>query len=101
MRRPPRTLTVLAALGLALAGVVTGSPGAAQAAAACSQAYLPLPDPLCQPGVTYSAVTQSTIDKTICVSGWTATVRPPTSYTNALKKTQIAQYDYDDSSLSD
>ncbi|WP_030438256.1 hypothetical protein [Actinoplanes subtropicus] len=101
MRRPSRTLTALSTLTLACAGILTGSPGAAQAATTCSQAYLPLPDPKCQPGVRYSAVTQSNIDETICVSGWTATVRPSTSYTNALKKTQIAQYKYSDTSLSD
>jgi hypothetical protein len=31
------------------------------------------------------AVTQATIGSTICVPGWTATVRPPASYTNRLK----------------
>ena len=30
-------------------------------------------------------MTQTTIDQTICVSGWTATIRPSTSYTNGLK----------------
>ena len=38
------------------------------------------------------AVTQATIHSTICVSGWTATVRPPVSYTEPLKKQDIAQY---------
>ncbi|GAA2745525.1 hypothetical protein [Kitasatospora cinereorecta] len=36
------------------------------------------------------AVTQDTIQSTICVSGWTATVRPPASYTEPLKKAQLA-----------
>jgi hypothetical protein len=31
-------------------------------------------------------VTPETIRATICVSGWTKTVRPPVSYTNAIKK---------------
>lgn len=31
-------------------------------------------------------VTQDTINKTICVSGWTKTVRPPVSYTNKVKR---------------
>ena len=35
-------------------------------------------------------VTQATIHQTICVSGWTATVRPPESYTESLKRQQIA-----------
>lgn len=30
-------------------------------------------------------VTQKNVDTTICKSGWTATIRPPVSYTNALK----------------
>ena len=31
-------------------------------------------------------VTQANIGSTICVPGWTKTVRPPTSYTNATKR---------------
>jgi hypothetical protein len=44
-----------------------------------------LPDPAFTPGATNPAVTQATIGQTICVSGWTATVRPPESYTNRIK----------------
>jgi hypothetical protein len=44
------------------------------------------------PGARYSKVTQATISKTICVKGWTATIRPPTSYTNALKKAQLVEW---------
>ncbi len=36
------------------------------------------------------AVTEATIRTTICVSGWTARVRPSTSYTEPLKLSQIA-----------
>jgi hypothetical protein len=75
--------------------------GYAAQSATCSQAYLPLPDPSCTPGAYNPDVTQSTIDSTICVSGWTATVRPSTSYTNALKIKQIAQYGYSDTSTAD
>src|SRR5438046_8611580 len=52
------------------------------------------------PGVRYSKVTQATISKTICVKGWTATIRPPTSYTNALKKAQLAEWHYADQNPS-
>jgi hypothetical protein len=45
-------------------------------------------------------VTQSTITSTICVSGWTSTIRPPTSYTNPLKTQGIKDYGYTDTSLS-
>jgi hypothetical protein len=46
-----------------------------------------------QAGVIYCAlnpsVTQSDIDTTICRSGWTKTIRPPATYTRALKLQQI------------
>lgn len=35
------------------------------------------------------AVTPETIHQTICVSGWTATVRPPVSFTNRIKRQQM------------
>ena len=44
------------------------------------------------PGVLNPAVTQATIDATICTSSWTRTIRPPVSYTNALKARQLGQY---------
>jgi hypothetical protein len=44
------------------------------------------------PGVLNAAVTEATISSTICKRGWTATVRPPTSYTSALKLRQMAAY---------
>ncbi|MFF9483159.1 hypothetical protein [Streptomyces sp. NPDC014733] len=70
-------------------------------ATTCSQSRLPLPDASCQPGANNPDVTQSTIDKTICVPGWTSTVRPPTSYTNPLKVQQIGEYGYTDTSTAD
>lgn len=48
------------------------------------------------PGALNPDVTQETIYSTICVVGWTKTVRPPTSYTGPLKQRQIAQYGYAD-----
>jgi hypothetical protein len=41
------------------------------------------------PGVVNLAVTQATLGSTVCQKGWTRTVRPPTSYTNALKLAQM------------
>ncbi|TAM90509.1 MAG: hypothetical protein EPN43_05560 [Jatrophihabitans sp.] len=49
-----------------------------------------LPNPGRTPGAVNPAVTQSDIDSTICVTGWTATVRPPSSETTALKEQQLA-----------
>jgi hypothetical protein len=42
------------------------------------------------PGATNPAVTQANIQSTICTSGYTATIRPPASYTTKLKAQQLA-----------
>jgi hypothetical protein len=44
------------------------------------------------PGVLNPDVTQTNIASTICVRGWTKTIRPPTSYTNELKLKQMREY---------
>ena len=44
------------------------------------------------PGVLNPDVTQATVGTTICMRGWTRTVRPPTEYTNALKARQMRAY---------
>lgn len=49
-----------------------------------------LPIATLTPGITNSTVTQANISTTICKSGWTATIRPPVSYTNKLKAQQLA-----------
>ena len=58
------------------------------------------PDPTCTPGALNPAVTQATIDRTICVEGWTATVRPPESITEQEKAASMAAYG-DTGSLGD
>jgi len=60
-----------------------------------------LPDPACTPGATNPDVTQTTIQSTICVSGYTASIRPPTSYTNPLKLQSIQLYGYADTNPAD
>jgi hypothetical protein len=49
-------------------------------------------DPTRTPGAVNPEVTQANIHQTICVRGWTKTVRPPVEYTNALKVRQMRQY---------
>ena len=44
------------------------------------------------PGVVNPDVTQANVAATICKQGWTRTIRPPTSYTNALKLKQMHDY---------
>lgn len=53
-----------------------------------------LPDPHCTPGAVYQRVTQANIGSTICVSGWSDTVRPSIGYTQGLKVKQIKLYGY-------
>ena len=60
-----------------------------------------LPDPRRTPGAVNPAVTQANIDSTICVRGWTRTVRPPERYTESLKRQQMREYGYTDHHLSD
>lgn len=65
----------------------------------CSAADLP--DPALTPGAINPDVTQANISSTVCVRGWTKTVRPPAAYTNRLKKFQIRQYGYADENPRD
>lgn len=52
----------------------------------------PMPDPACTPGAINPEVTQANIDSTICKSGWTKTVRPPTSRTSRMKAESARSY---------
>jgi hypothetical protein len=51
-----------------------------------------LPDVGCTPGALNPKVTQATIKTTICVQGYTKTIRPPVSYTNPLKTRLMRAY---------
>ncbi len=55
-----------------------------------------IPDPHITPGAIDPAVTQQNIQSTVCVKGYTKTVRPPAYFTNKLKKSQIREYGYAD-----
>ena len=79
-----RRVLIAAAIGLLLLALVlylrrSGAPSV-------------VADPILTPGVLNAAVTQATIRSTICVRGWTRSVRPPTDYTNALKRKQLREY---------
>jgi len=51
-----------------------------------------LPDSSCTPGAINPDVNQSNIQSTICVSGYTKTIRPSSSFTTNLKKQQMAAW---------
>lgn len=48
------------------------------------------------PGVLNPNVTQSNLQQTVCVSGYTSTIRPSVRYTNKLKFKQLADGKYID-----
>lgn len=86
-------LTLICMVGACLALAACG--GRVGLVAQTPAAPLAAPDACHSSGITYCAlnpaVSQSTIRQTICVSGWTATIRPPASYTDNLKRQQISQ----------
>jgi hypothetical protein len=55
-----------------------------------------LPDPSLTPGAINLEVTQANIQQTVCVKGYTKTIRPPAHFTNKLKKRQMREYGYAD-----
>jgi hypothetical protein len=65
---------------------------AALASGALAQASVP--DPALTPGVINPDVTQANIQETICVRGWTRTIRPDRRYTQSLKRKQITALGY-------
>jgi len=59
-----------------------------------------LPNPSLTPGAIDPYITQQNIHQTVCVKGYTKTIRPPANYTNKLKKRQIREYGYVDRKMS-
>ena len=53
-----------------------------------------LPDQGMTPGALNPDVRQDNIQSTVCVKGFTKTIRPPAYVTNKLKRKQIADYGY-------
>ena len=85
LRRKTSKVSLLATSGILLAATV----GLSACGAAVYTADSGLPNTKVTPGAVNPNVTQANIRTTICVSGWTATVRPPVSYTNKLKFDQL------------
>lgn len=72
-------------------------PSSTAVPSACHMINGGLPDPKCTPGAINSAVTQNNIKNTICVPGYTRTVRPTVSYTTPLKIKLMNSYGFTDS----
>jgi hypothetical protein len=79
-------ILVVAAAGL-LVLLLLGGTGAAPASRFVA-------DPVISPGALNPDVTPETLDSTVCVSGWTATIRPPSEYTAQLKVEQLRAYGF-------
>ena len=107
-KRNPNTLRLrFAAITLfAILGGCATIQRADESATVGAPSALTARSPFIEPsGALSSAVHQSNIATTICVSGWTATVRPPTSYTSPIKRrmlqlvgaspTEAGQYELD------
>lgn len=75
---------------------IAGSPARTCHARPDGGPLLVLPDSICTPGALNPDVTTATLAQTICHTGWTATIRPPVSFTDALKRRQMAEYGFTD-----
>jgi len=59
-----------------------------------------LPDLKCTPGSINPSVNQGNIKNTICIPGFSKTIRPPVSYTNPLKVKLMHSYGFTDSRVN-
>jgi hypothetical protein len=86
-------VSLAAALGLGGCGNASGTGSGSSPVPAPATVVTPSPVPLVPSprliGRLNPAVTQKTLRTTVCTVGWTKTIRPPVSYTNALKRKQI------------
>lgn len=113
MRKTPALL--LAACALALAGSLTLAPtafasrhhdrgGITEAEGRYSVVFSldqARPNPRITPGAVNPAVDQANIRETICVRGYSKSIRPPEEYTERLKHRGIRQYRYSDQRVRD
>jgi hypothetical protein len=97
----PLTLALLAAgcaaspaarIGGAASDPVPASQPAPRACHARGSGLFSRPDPRCTPGAIDPSVTEANIDRTICRTGYTRTVRPPESVTEPEKRRSLEAY---------
>jgi hypothetical protein len=77
----------LSCLGFAVASV-----GLAVCLSQAAWAQEGLPNPRWTPGATNPEVSQANIHRTICVTGFARSIRPPAAWTSELKRQQIRQW---------
>jgi hypothetical protein len=96
VRRRRFRVEYLAALVFAVLGFNTLRPGTAITpvpTVAPSSADPAIPR-ASEPGALNPDVTQATIGSTVCVAGWTRTVRPPSSWTRPIEERLLVEYGY-------
>jgi hypothetical protein len=59
-----------------------------------------LPDPKCTPGSINPSVNQNNIKNTVCLPGFSKSIRPPVSYTTPLKVNLMHSYGFTDSRVN-
>jgi hypothetical protein len=74
--------------------VVRKQPAAGSCHYRSTKTKQPLPDRRCTPGALNPKVTPSTLNATICKTGYSASIRPPSSVTEAEKRANAISYDY-------
>lgn len=101
MRRLLLTVSIAAAMGACTSQAGVPPSALPQGGSASARPTTAAPAPAGPDARLNPAVTQATVRTTICVSGFTATIRPPAATTTAIKRTQIAAYGYADTALAD
>ncbi len=89
---PIRTVVLIPLLAVLIftpSGSTVATPAVAQQATPAASPPT-LPNPAFHPGATNPGGTQGNIASTICVPGFTKTIRPPQAYTARLKREQLA-----------
>jgi hypothetical protein len=92
-KRVTAVLTGVGLTGVVFAVALSVSPSIAASLPMTTAPKAPagfMPKAKLTPGAVNPQVTQANIKQTICVKGYTATIRPPASYTTKLKKKQLA-----------
>ena len=101
-RRLPRRVISIGGSAITMVALLSVLVGPASASTPADHVLATgLPSRTLTPGATNPAVTQATIHQTICLVGWTATIRPSSSYTSALKARQLETYGFTDHHLAD
>ena len=85
-------LTSAAAMFAAHNHSLSQAPQAETATATHAGSATIYPDPSITPGATNPNVTQDNIRQTICVQGFTKTIRPPVAVTSKIKSQQLKAY---------